>query len=252
VAGVVADILAANPFTTLDNIVRALRQRGVGVSRATACRAVRSAGWTRKRSRYRVAGKEPTPEDGARYLEDTATAATGEVISLDETCVYLEDSPRFGYSLKGQRCTHRRRNAARRTGKVSLLLAISNVRGVVAHTVVNGSFRASSFADFLRRLPAAGEQPTPVILDNVAFHKSAVARAAASEAGLRLVFIPPYSPDFNPVENAFSVLKQALRSGRGVSDALRTLTTDKCAAFFRRSQRHAEMIRDAEGEAQGR
>lgn len=51
-----------------------------------------------------MAGKEPTPEDGARYLEDTATKATGEVISLDETCVYLEESPRFGYSLKGQRC----------------------------------------------------------------------------------------------------------------------------------------------------
>lgn len=93
---------------------------------------------------------------------------------------------------------------------MSLLLAIFNVRGVIAHTVVNGSFRASGFADFLRRLPVARQQSTPVILDNVACHKSAVARAAALEAGLRLVFIPPYSPDFNPVENAFSVLKQAL------------------------------------------
>lgn len=242
----VSEIVSENSFCSLDDIVKRLKEKGVRVSRATACRAVRSAGFTRKRARSKVCGKEPKPEDADLYLQGLSNKP--EIISVDETCVYLEESPRYGYSLKGTRCVHNRRNASRRSGKVSLLLAISNIRGVVAHSVVKGSFRASSFADFVRSIPNDGKAKkgceTPVILDNVSFHKSYVARSAAAENGMRFVFIPPYSPDFNPVENAFSVLKQAMRRGDELADALASITTPKCSAFFTRAFRHATGIRD--------
>ncbi len=51
-----------------------------------------------------------------------------------------------------------------------------------------------------------------VLLDNLAVHKSAVAQQAVAAAGARLVFLPPYSPDFNPIEQAFAKLKQRLRA----------------------------------------
>ena len=50
-----------------------------------------------------------------------------------------------------------------------------------------------------------------VILDNLPAHKGTVARHAIEAVGARLMFLPPYSPDFNPIENAFSKLKALLR-----------------------------------------
>ncbi len=50
-----------------------------------------------------------------------------------------------------------------------------------------------------------------VVMDNLAPHKSAAVRAAIEAAGARLLLLPPYSPDFNPIENAFSKLKALLR-----------------------------------------
>jgi transposase len=50
-----------------------------------------------------------------------------------------------------------------------------------------------------------------VLLDNLAVHKSATAQALIEAAGCQLVFLPPYSPDFNPIEQAFAEIKQALR-----------------------------------------
>jgi hypothetical protein len=60
-----------------------------------------------------------------------------EALAVDETCIYFEEAPRYGYSRKGERCVYRRRQP-QRTGKVTLVLAISERRGVVAYRVVKG------------------------------------------------------------------------------------------------------------------
>ena len=163
-----------------------------------------------------------------------------EVIAVDETSVYVDDSPRYGYTLKGQRCVHRRRCPAR-TGRVTLIMAVSSSRGVLHHEVVKGSVTSESFATFLRGIPA--EPGTVTILDNARFHKTAVAREAAAARGLKLLFIPPYSPEFNPIEGCFSVLKQALRTpGGDLKTALVAITPVKVAAFLRRSLDHARTV----------
>jgi transposase len=80
-----------------------------------------------------------------------------------------------------------------------------------------------------------------VILDNLAVHKSATARALIEEAGCHLVFLPPYSPDCNPIEQAFAKIKQALRrrSARSwdavvaaVADLLPAISATDAQAFF--------------------
>ncbi len=80
-----------------------------------------------------------------------------------------------------------------------------------------------------------------VVLDNLSVHKSAEARAAIEAAGCRLLFLPAYSPDFNPIELAFAKLKQALRRAAARTDdalveaigaALAAITAAAARAFF--------------------
>lgn len=160
-----------------------------------------------------------------------AFADREEMIAVDETCVYLNDHPRYGYSLRGTRLTHRKKQP-KRSCKMSLLLAISSCRGVVGHNCINGSFNTASFTDFIHTLDAP--RGATVIMDNARFHHSRSVKDRATSRGFRLLYTPPYSPDFNPIETAFSVLKAAMRKGSPVSlaEALQTLTQPKCKAFF--------------------
>lgn len=66
-----------------------------------------------------------------------------------------------------------------------------------------------------------------VVLDNLSVHRSARAEAAIARVGARLVFLPAYSPDFNPIEQAFAKLKQGLRAaGVRTTDTVMTATRD--------------------------
>jgi transposase len=80
-----------------------------------------------------------------------------------------------------------------------------------------------------------------VILDNLAAHKNAAAREAIEAAGAQMLFLPPYSPDFNPIEMGFSKLKAILRKAAArtvadlwdaIRDALPRFTPMECANYF--------------------
>ena len=232
----VGKILEQNPFFKGHDVVAELRRQGIKASEATVCRSRRSAGYSRKRVRSRFRPRPPTAEGASQYL--AALDEAPEALAIDETCIYFEEAPRYGYSRKGERCVFRRKQP-QRTGKVTLLMAISEQRGVVASKVVKGSVNAAVFASFVDGLDA--RRGSVAILDNVSFHRSAVVREAAERKGISFVFIPPYSPEFNPIEGTFSVLKAALRSGlqQDLEAALSTVTVTKCQAFFRASRMHA-------------
>lgn len=93
----------------------------------------------------------------------------------------------------------------------TLVHAIS-LQGIRAAMVLDGPINALSFSGFCRWLLAPALSPGEiVIMDNLSSHKSAVATAVIESAGARVVFLPPYSPDLNPIEMAFSKLKQLIR-----------------------------------------
>ena len=80
-----------------------------------------------------------------------------------------------------------------------------------------------------------------VILDNLPGHKGAAVRHAIEAAGARLLFLPPYSPDFNPIENTFSKLKALLRKAaartvdelwKAIASAIDALTPSDCIGHF--------------------
>jgi transposase len=106
--------------------------------------------------------------------------------------------------------------------KTTSLIAALGVAGVRCSTVVDGAINRDVFDAFVEQVLASELRPGDVvILDNLSSHKSEHARQLIESRGARLVFLPPYSPDLNPIEMVFAKVKQLLRSlGCRTKDAL--------------------------------
>lgn len=126
--------------------------------------------------------------------------------------------------------------------KTTTLVAALDINGVRCSMQIEGPIDAASFQSFVEQVLAPRLNPGDiVVMDNLSSHKGARVRRLIEARGATLVFQPPYSPDFNPIELAFSKIKQLLRSlgartlsllwssMQGVLDAV---TPDDAAGFF--------------------
>lgn len=132
------------------------------------------------------------------------------VLFLDETSTQTVMTRRDGRAPRGERVVGR---VPRNHGpNVTCLVAIS-ASGVHAPCVFEGALDGALFARWVADWLVPTLRPgMTVVLDNLSAHKHADARAAIEAAGCQLWFLPAYSPDFNPIELAFSKLKTYLRS----------------------------------------
>jgi len=97
--------------------------------------------------------------------------------------------------------------------KTSTLIAALGIEGVRCSTVVDGAVNADVFEAFVEQvLVPELRRGDIVVMDNLSSHKRAHTRELIEAVGAQLVFLPPYSPDLNPIEMVFSKVKQLLRS----------------------------------------
>ena len=99
--------------------------------------------------------------------------------------------------------------------KTTTLIAALDQAGMRCATVVDGAVNQAVFEAFVEKVLAprlrAGDT---VVMDNLSSHKGTRAGALIAAAGARVLYLPPYSPDLNPIENAFSKLKHLIRSAQ--------------------------------------
>ena len=108
--------------------------------------------------------------------------------------------------------------------------------------VLDGPMNADAFRAYVRHVLTPTLRPgDTVVMDNLPAHKVADIRTLIEAAGASLLYLPPYSPDFNPIENAFSKLKAFLRKAAArtiddlwnvIRDALPRFTPKDCANYF--------------------
>lgn len=95
----------------------------------------------------------------------------------------------------------------------STLIAALGIGGVRCSTVVDGPVNTDVFTAFVEQVLAPELRPGDiVVMDNLSSHKGRRTRELIESRGAELVFLPPYSPDFNPIEMVFAKVKQLLRS----------------------------------------
>ena len=126
--------------------------------------------------------------------------------------------------------------------KTTTLVAALDVRGIRCAMELDGALNQVAFQAFVAQVLGPTLRPGElVILDHLSSHKGACVRTLVQHAQAELVYLPPYSPDLNPIELAFSKIKQALRSlaARTVDnlwncmqDVLDHVTAADAAAFF--------------------
>jgi transposase len=95
--------------------------------------------------------------------------------------------------------------------------------GLIAPLVVDGAVNGDVFREYVRQHLARELRPGDlVVMDNLACHKVAGVREAVAAAGAAVVYLPPYSPDFNPIEQVFAKVKSRLRARKERTQAGRT------------------------------
>ena len=113
---------------------------------------------------------------------------------------------------------------------------------MTAPMVLDGAMHGAAFLAYVEKMLVPILKPGDiVVMDNLPAHRSVAARDAIQRAGAELRFLPPYSPDFNPIEMAFSKLKASLkrRASRtipelwdAIGEATKTFTSAECQYYF--------------------
>ena len=164
------------------------------------------------------------------------------LVFIDETGATTKMARLRGRSRRGERC---RAAVPHGHWKTTTLIAALRLDGLSAPMIIDGAINGEAFAAYAERLLAPSLAPGDiVVVDNLPAHKVKAARAAIERAGAMLVFLPPYSPDFNPIEQAFAKLKTLLRKAAArtihaletaIAEALAAFTPAECANYFTNS-----------------
>ncbi len=154
-----------------------------------------------------------------------------QFVSLDETSFGRNSKSAFGYCRKG---TPLRivKNSSRPNVNISSLVVISNST-IIKHQEIKGSYNSEKCACFIESLNCS--KGTVILLDNVSFHHSKIVSNVASAKEYTLLFTPPYSPWFNPIEGIFSIVKRHFYKGNSIENSFDIVTSNHCKAFFQES-----------------
>lgn len=146
--------------------------------------------------------------------------------------------------LRGRSPRGRRLKAALPWGhwKTTTLVAALRPCGLTAPMVLDGAIDGAAFKAYVAQVLAPSLKPGDVvIMDNLPGHKVAGVREPIKAAGAHLLYLPPYSPDLNPIEQAFAKLKALLRKAAArtvdelwaaIAESIEQLQPDECSNYF--------------------
>jgi transposase len=161
------------------------------------------------------------------------------LVFLDESGANTQMTRRYGRSPVGQRLVC---SVPQGHYQTTTMIAAVRLQGSQAPWLFDGPMDGELFLAWVKQgLVPVLRRDDVVILDNLSTHKVAGVREAIESAGARLEYLPPYSPDFNPIENMWSKVKQGLKSrdprnarqlNKAAAAAFATVTPEDCHGFF--------------------
>jgi transposase len=162
------------------------------------------------------------------------------LVFLDETWASTNMTPTRGRSAIGERCLGR---APYGHWKTTTFICALRTTGLVAPLVLDGPINGPAFRAWVEQMLAPELRPGDiVVLDNLGSHKVTGIAEAVQAAGAQLRYLPPYSPDYNPIEQVFAKLKTLLRKAAKrtvdtlwttIGDLLDRFPCDECERYIR-------------------
>ena len=136
--------------------------------------------------------------------------AAADLVFVDETGATVNMTRRYARAPRQQRAIGR---VPRNHGPRTTLVAALSVAGLSAPQTRRGAMNTAAFVAYVREILCPTLRPGQVVVvDNLSAHKAAAVRPLIEARQCILLFLPPYSPDFTPIELAFSKIKEALRA----------------------------------------
>ena len=222
---------------------------GKQVSAPTVCRLLARHGFTRKKIQKVAMQRSITLR--AEFMAKMSLYNRDLLVWVDETGSDHRDHARkYGYAIRGQYPLYHR--FLGRGSRISSIAAMST-DGIIAVDMHRGSVNSDVFIDFVRGSLIPNMQQydgiaksSIVIMDNCSIHRTPEVIQHFREAGIVVIFLPPYSPDLNPIEELFSCIKYYLKRHdellQAVDDpipiikaAFNDVTPDQCAAWITHS-----------------
>lgn len=146
-----------------------------------------------------------------------------KLVFIDETGANTKMTRRYGRGPRGQRVVDA---VPHGHWKTTTFVAALRSEGLVAPMVIDGAMNGDLFVAYAQQVLVPTLRPGDiVVMDNLSSHKRVAAVRAIERAGCSVVYLPPYSPDYNPIELAFAKIKARLRAAE-----LRTI--DRVENFF--------------------
>jgi transposase/transcriptional regulator with XRE-family HTH domain len=220
-----------NPFASLKDIqLLLINKYKLDVSSELIRLFLKNNNYTKKKAKYYSSPsnlEEKTSEFiklRTQYIKENRN-----FISIDETSFGRNYASMYGYSLKGTKL-HVKRLYSNITTE-SVLAAITS--NEIFYTRSKVSFNSISFSNFIK--DSNFPEKSVILLDNVAFHHAKIVKEIAKQKNYDLLYIPPYSPIFNPIEGVFSIIKRNYYKCKSIEFAFNDVLESHLIAFFNHS-----------------
>ena len=162
-----------------------------------------------------------------------------KLVFIDETGATTKMARLRGRAPRGERC---RASVPHGHWKTTTFTVALRLDGLGAPMILDGPMHGMAFLAYVEQVLVPDLRPGDiVVMDNLPAHKVAGVRVAIEAAGARLLYLPPYSPDFNPIELAFAKLKAILRKAaartipdlwNAITGALDAFNPEECTNYF--------------------
>ncbi|MER8422087.1 IS630 family transposase, partial [Mesorhizobium sp. M1329] len=228
---------------TLNEMVeRLVAEQSVRISRSALSAWLRGHGWTfKKKSAHALEqGRLDILKRRRDWFDGQLDLDPAKLVFIDETGLSTKMARLRGRAPRGERC---RAGVPHGHWKTTTFTGALRLTGMTAPFVYDGAMNGNVFLAYVEQVlvPTLSEGDV-VVMDNLPAHKAAGVRDAIEAAGASLLYLPPYSPDFNPIENAFAKLKALLRAKaertiKALWDAVGAVvdlfTPAECANYFK-------------------
>lgn len=173
------------------------------------------------------------------WHESLAGVPPDKLVFVDESGARTNMTRLYGWGGVGERVVDR---VPHGHWKTCTMLAAVRLSGPLAAVTIDAAVNACAFVLWTREVLVPCLRPGDVVvMDNLPAHKAPGVAEAIEQAGATLRYLPPYSPDYNPIENLWSKVKASLRAagartfdglGVAIDTALAAVTPDDCRGFF--------------------
>jgi transposase len=236
----ILSLLEETPDITLEEMRQALARQGHHFGFGTIQRFSARHAITRKKTLHATEQDRPDIlKQRQDWFEGQLDLDPAKLVFIDETWAKTNMVRTHGRAPRGERL---RAGAPHGHWRTTTFVGALTLRGMAAPFVLNGPINRKAFEAYVEQVLVPELQPGDiVIMDNLSSHKGMQTRELIEAAGAMLMFLPPYSPNFNPIENAFAKLKAMLRkAAERTVDALwnrigrliETFTPTECANYF--------------------